>query len=400
MSYSIPEHWGRVSLGELTSDTRPICYGVLKPGPYVIGGVPLVRITDISENIFDDSHLHLISEELDKEFSRSKLIGGEILISIQGTIGRVAICPEQYEGANISRTIAVIEPDSRVDKQFLYWFLRYYGARDLFDAFGATRASLNISTLRELDVPLPPLKEQKRIAAILDKADALRQKRQQAIQLADEFLRSVFLDMFGDPVTNPKGWDELVLKDIANIRSGVTKGKKVDPELAVTLPYMRVANVQDGYLALDDIQYITVSERDAENCRLSKGDILLTEGGDPDKLGRGHVWNDEIKNCIHQNHIFSVRVLDNEFVRPEFLSSVISSSRGKRYFLKVGKQTTGIATINKTVLSEFEPFIPPVTLQDKYLTIVKKANSIKNSFNVNDNALFNSISQKAFAGGL
>ena len=118
--------------------------------------------------------------------------------------------------------------------------------------------------------------------------------------------------MFGDPVTNPKGWEEFVLKDIADIRSGVTKGKKIDPNTALTLPYMRVANVQDGYLDLSTIQTIEVSPRDAEKCRLDAGDILLTEGGDPDKLGRGHVWNNEIENCIHQNHIFSVRVKDQD----------------------------------------------------------------------------------------
>ncbi|WP_243713675.1 restriction endonuclease subunit S, partial [Pseudomonas aeruginosa] len=247
---------------------------------------------------------------------------------------------------------------------------------------------------------LPPLPEQKRIAAILDKADAIRRKRQQAIQLADDFLRAVFLDMFGDPVTNPKGWDEYVLNEIADIRSGVTKGKAVKPEESVTRPYMRVANVQDGYLDLADVQQITVSKRDAEKCLLLDGDILLTEGGDPDKLGRGHVWRGEVEGCLHQNHIFSVRVLDKEFVRPAFLSAIISSPRGKRYFLKVGKQTTGIATINKSVLSEFVPFIPPVTLQDKYLAVVNRIDAVKQSLAEGDVGLFNSLSHKAFAGQL
>ncbi|TOM81398.1 restriction endonuclease, partial [Vibrio parahaemolyticus] len=109
---------------------------------------------------------------------------------------------------------------------------------------------------------------------------------------------------------NPKGWKVSVLKNIAHIRSGVTKGKKIDLSTAITLPYMRVANVQDGYLALDDVQEIAVSPADAQKCKLVSGDILLTEGGDPDKLGRGHVWRDEIPNCIHQNHIFSVRIKD------------------------------------------------------------------------------------------
>ncbi|HHQ4768002.1 TPA: restriction endonuclease subunit S, partial [Aeromonas veronii] len=198
----------------------------------------------------------------------------------------------------------------------------------------------------------------------------------------------------------PKGWEEKTLKDIAVIRSGVTKGKVVSEADAVTLPYMRVANVQDGYLDLSSIQEITVSKNDAEKCKLQIGDILLTEGGDPDKLGRGHVWNGEIDNCIHQNHIFSVRIKNAEYVRPAFLSAVIASQRGKRYFLRVGKQTTGIATINKSVLSDFIPFIPPIDDQDKYLNIVKKVNGMVSNKKNEDVLLFNSLSQKAFSGQL
>lgn len=206
--------------------------------------------------------------------------------------------------------------------------------------------------------------------------------------------------MFGDPVMNPRGWDELVLKDIADIRSGVTKGKKIDPSTAITLPYMRVANVQDGYLDLSDVQEITVSPSDAEKSKLVDGDILLTEGGDPDKLGRGYVWHGEVENCIHQNHIFSVRIHDQEKVTPLFLSAVIGSQRGKRYFLKVGKQTTGIATINKTVLSEFVPIIPPYDRQMKYVAVVKKVQAIKCQQEAANMNLLESISQNAFAGEL
>ncbi len=290
-----------------------------------------------------------------------------------------------------------------LDAKYMFYMVwsdqfRFLGGKAMKGAAGQKRVSADF--LKEFNIPLPPLAEQKRIAAILDKADSLRRKNQQAIQLANQFLRAVFLDMFGDPVTNPKGWDEVELKEIADIRSGVTKGKKIDLSIAVTLPYMRVANVQDGYLDLSSIQNITVSSNDAKKCQLEKGDILLTEGGDPDKLGRGYIWNNEIENCIHQNHIFSVRINDKNKIRPEFLSAVIASQRGKRYFLKVGKQTTGIATINKSVLSEFNPFIPPIEIQDEFIASVNKANRIKQLFSKGEFNLFNALSQKAFAGEL
>lgn len=311
------------------------------------------------------------------------------------------VTPDE-QGLATTELVPLLPDPKRLDRHFLAYYLRSSEFVQWISeqVAGAKMPRVSMDLFWNHEIPLPPLAEQKRIAAILDKADAIRRKRQQAIQLADDFLRAVFLEMFGDPVTNQKGWEEAVLKDIADIRSGVTKGKKINPDDAVTLPYMRVANVQDGYLALDDIQEITVSRRDAEKCKLMIGDILLTEGGDPDKLGRGYVWSGEINNCIHQNHIFSVRVNDQSTIRPAFLSAVISSQRGKQYFLKVGKQTTGIATINKTVLSEFLPFIPPVEVQDKYLEISKKVRSLFLGWGDNCSYAFNALSQKAFFGKL
>jgi type I restriction enzyme S subunit len=209
-----------LTLGELTESTRPISYGVLKPGVEDPDGVPLVRVCDITSNDFDPSQLLRIAPDLDEEFSRSRLDGGEILVSVQGTVGRVAICPQEYAGANISRTIALVAPDARVARRFVYWYLRWLGARDAFETVGTTRASLNIATLRKVPVPVPPLPEQRRIADILDKADAIRRKRKEAIALTEELLRSAFLEMFGDPVTNPKGWPERALGEVVELYAG------------------------------------------------------------------------------------------------------------------------------------------------------------------------------------
>ena len=156
----LPKGWGAVSLADLTSH-RPICYGVLKPGPRQTNGVPLIRITDISADVVDESDIYLITDRLSKEFSRSILRGGEILLSIQGTIGRTAICPQSLAGANVSRTLAVIDPDERVDRRFLrFWCLSRNGR---FPVCGSTRASLNIGAIRDLLVPIAPLPEQHRI---------------------------------------------------------------------------------------------------------------------------------------------------------------------------------------------------------------------------------------------
>ncbi|MFQ2173616.1 restriction endonuclease subunit S [Aeromonas rivipollensis] len=366
-------------------------------------GVPFLRTQNVTSSGLDLTGLMYVTHEFHSQLKKSELHSGDVVISrVVSTKINCAIIPEDLKIANCANIIVVSPKRETLDSRYLMYYLKSVSVqRDLLKRqVGSAQSVVNTSVIKDWLVPHPPLMVQQRIAGILDKADAISQKRQQAITLADDFLRSVFLDIFGNPITNSKGWDEVTLKEIADIRSGVTKGKQVKESDSITLPYMRVANVQDGYLDLSSIQKITVSKRDAEKCKLEKGDILLTEGGDPDKLGRGHVWNGEIENCIHQNHIFSVRIIDREYIRPEFLSAVISSLRGKQYFLKMGKQTTGIATINKTVLSNFMPFVPPVDIQDKYLNIVRKVKGLPMYNEYDYTNLFHSLSQKAFSGQL
>jgi type I restriction enzyme, S subunit len=160
------DRWPTATLGELTQASRPICYGVLKPGPDVSGGVPLVRIVDLEGGQVRTDSLHRISDELDAEFSRSRLAGGEVLLSIQGTIGRVAICPPELAGANISRTVAVIRTDDRLTSRFLAAWLSMKSGR--FETTGSTRSSLNIGTIRAMSVPVPPKAEQELFEARLD----------------------------------------------------------------------------------------------------------------------------------------------------------------------------------------------------------------------------------------
>ena len=230
----------------------------------------------------------------------------------------------------------------------------------------------------------------------------LRQKRKQAIELLDDYLKSVFLEMFGDPVTNPKQWKIKKLEDIADICSGVTKGRKLDKTKVISVPYMRVANVQDEYIDLKEVKKIEVLPSDIEKYKLKSGDLLLTEGGDPDKLGRGGIWKGQIENCIHQNHIFRVR-LDCTFALPEYISAHIGSSYGKRYFIKSAKQTTGIATINSTQLKSFPVLLPELELQNKFSKIVNKSEKIKQKMFTQVEELetqFQALMQKAFKGKL
>ncbi|MBI9061824.1 MAG: restriction endonuclease subunit S [Marinilabiliaceae bacterium] len=164
----------------------------------------------------------------------------------------------------------------------------------------------------------------------------------------------------------PEEWDTVKIKDAAVVQTGLQKGA-IKEGKKVSLPYLRVANVQDGHLNLSEIKYIEVLEDKVERYLLKKGDVLMTEGGDFDKLGRGTIWNDEIDNCLHQNHVFAVRT-DSNILLPYFLNIFSSSEYGKHYFKLCSKQSTNLASINSTQLKNFVVPIPTITEQTTIIT--------------------------------
>lgn len=168
-------------------------------------------------------------------------------------------------------------------------------------------------------------------------------------------------------VTIASDWKLVHLAKVAKIQTGLAKGKK-NLKNPISLPYLRVANVQDGHLDLSEIKYIDVPRNDVERYSLKIGDVLLTEGGDNDKLGRGTVWRGEVETCLHQNHIFVVRP-NLETLDPYFLSLLTNSPYGKMYFRKSAKQSTNLASINTKQLSAFPVLLPPLSEQRTIIDI-------------------------------
>lgn len=167
----------------------------------------------------------------------------------------------------------------------------------------------------------------------------------------------------------PKGWVKTKLVDIATVQTGLSKSAARQGEF-VSRPYLRVANVQDGHLDLSEVKYIDVPVAQQERFRLVSGDILLTEGGDFDKLGRGCLWQGEIEDCVHQNHVFAVRVKESSLLTPVFLALLIQSDRSRAYFVSCAKQTTNLASINSSQLKQLPVLLPPITEQDEILRMI------------------------------
>ncbi|WP_082668442.1 restriction endonuclease subunit S [Tepidimonas taiwanensis] len=156
----------------------------------------------------------------------------------------------------------------------------------------------------------------------------------------------------------PHGWESTLLHRVAEVRSGLSKNSKREGP-TVKKPYLRVANVQDGFLDLSDIKEIDVPANQVARFTLKPGDILLVEGnGNPENLGRGCIWNGQIPDCVHQNHIFSIRILPNSQMLPEFLALQLRSDHGRNYLLSCAKGSTGLSTLNSAQLREFPLFSP------------------------------------------
>ena len=199
-------------------------------------------------------------------------------------------------------------------------------------------------------------------------------------------------------------WEKLV--NIADLVGGVTKGRDFKGRTTIHVIYLRVANVQDGFLDLEEIKEIEVLPEDIDKYRLDYGDILFTEGGDRDKLGRGTIWRNEIEGCIHQNHVYRARLYSSEIL-PEYISLATKTEYSKDYFFNNASQTVNLASINMTTLGKLPIAIPPIAEQKAICDKVNKAfkilDSLRSSYQLTIeeiNQLDRSILAKAFRGEL
>ena len=257
-----------------------------------------------------------------------------------------------------------ILPGEHTDREFMYFLLQWITESIRAASHGIGMLHMTKEGMEKWPVALPPLPEQKRIAARLREQLAEVEKAREALQsqleAAEKIHAAALRAAFGE--ATQATWPKIRVGDVANITAGVTLGRKLPPEGVRKVPYLRVANVKDGRLDLSHITATDAKESEIENLRLHYGDLLLTEGGDPDKLGRGTFWRDELPECIHQNHVFRLR-FDLAKFDPAFLAVQFGSEYGKAYFFAHAKQTTGIATINRKVLDQFPLLRPTLAIQ-------------------------------------
>lgn len=313
-----------------------------------------------------------------------------------------------WDAGVISPLYPVFRVRPGFDPRFVYRLLSSNRMVARYDSisFGSVPRRRRASTrdFLQLELPaLPHVTDQRRIADILDQAGALLAQRQQAVATIDELGRAIYEDMFGrDEVTARGAARALPLQDLALVSSGITMGRKISGPTR-PIPYVTVANVQDRHLDLRVVKAIEATDAEIERYRLLENDLLLTEGGDPDKLGRGSLWRGELEVCIHQNHIFRVRVTRPDLVESTYLNWHVGSQRGKAYFLRSAKQTTGIASINSTQLKAFPVLLPPLGEQLKFadrITAVSQQTEVARQALRAANGFMSALQHRAFSGEL
>lgn len=309
------------------------------------------------------------------------------------------LIPEE-KGIGTTELVPLMPDPKRLDRGYL----AHYLMTDRFVTWitehsaGAKMPRACMSDFWCHEIPLPPLPEQKRIAATLNKADIIRRKRQQAIELADQFLQSVFLDMFGDPVENSNGWESRDLSDaLVFLTSGsqgwakyyAAKGDK----------FIRIQNVGKNDLLLDDMACVQAPKgAEADRTRLKLGDVMLSITAD---LGRSAVATEEIAGAYINQHLALLRI-DQDQLKPRYLSAFLASSGGTRQFEMKNKSAVK-AGLNFDDIRSLRIPIPPLPLQEKYESIYNKVINSKRSLVAARNAgeeMTLSLSQRAFSGDL
>jgi type I restriction enzyme S subunit len=347
--------------------------------------------------------------ELGLSSSSAKLIEPPfLLLAMYGaSIGKTGISTIR---AATNQAIAWCRPHDDIDLDFIHFYLRYTKKSLVDQGQGGAQPNISRSIVLEQPIPLAPVAEQRRIVQRIDELLSEIAEGEAALERArcdlDTWRRALLKAAVTGELTRewreanrptesgadlvasirgngpggasaarrrnrsaakqafdttelpemPANWGWARLCDLGEIVGGVTVDKKRTPSKPADVPYLRVANVQRGHLDLSEIKYIRVERDVAVRLQLKPGDLLLNEGGDRDKIGRGWVWQGEVQECIHQNNVFRVRL--REGINPYFVSHY-ANEMGRRFFVEKGKQTTNLASISLSKISELPVPVPP-----------------------------------------
>lgn len=327
---------------------------------------------------------------------------GDILVStVRPNLNGVAKVPDELDGAIASTGFCVLRPNRELlDRNFLFQWVKstMFIGEMVRLATGASYPAVSDRIVLASSIPLPPLPEQRRIAAILDQADALRAKRREALAQLDSLTQSIFIEMFGDPATNPKGW--LICK-IGDLLESASYGTSEKSSSEGQFPVLRMNNITRlGDIDLTDLKYMDLAESEYERYLVRSGDVLFNRTNSADLVGKTAIYRYSYRAAYAG---YLIRLRTNEDNDPEYLARFLNTAFAKKMLRGMCKSIIGMANINATEIQAMKIAKPPLAIQREFglriNAIEREKETHRKSLAEFDN-LFASLQHRAFRGEL
>ena len=358
-------------------------------------GEVCIQITDGSHNppsgVEQSEYLMLSSKNIDDDFitldsprflshsdyiaenKRTTVSEGDLLMTIVGTIGRVAIVPKELKGICLQRSVAVIKPNKEIiNNRYLMYQLQNMRSFLEKEARGVAQKGIYLKQVSQLDIKLPEIEQQKQIVKVLDKVSKLISLRKQQLAKLDELVKARFVEMFGTFPANPFRWSIGKIQDVV---SDVRYGSSRPAVEGGKYPYLRMNNITySGELDLRDTKRIDIPDSELDKCTVRRGDVLFNRTNSKELVGKTCVYNrDELMVLAG----FVIRVRVNERIRSDVLSAFLNMDFSKRMLIGMCKTAIGQANINAKELQNIDLYIPPIELQDQFVTLKNKIDQQK-----------------------
>ncbi len=385
----------RIKIGEVCDILNGYAF---KSEKYVDSGIRIIRIANVQKGYIEDNSPAFYpydSSGLEKYI----LEEGDLLMSLTGNVGRVAILDKAFLPAALNQRVACLRMKGHtVSKKYLFHLLNsdFFEQQCIHSSKGVAQKNMSTEWLKEYEIPLYSTDTQNHIIVTLDKLQSIIAHRKQQLEKLDELVKARFVEMFGDPETNPMGWDKRPLsRIITNANNGMARrGNDSDGYIV-----MRLIELQDGFIDYSNPNRITLTDIEKKRYRLLENDFLFARvNGNPENVGRCAVFYDIGEPVYHNDHI--IRVHFNEaFLNGCFASSLFNSVYGKRQMRAQIKTSAGQYTINQEGIGAIQAILPPLSLQEQFATFVQQIDKSKVAVQkALDEAqlLFNSLMQEYF----
>lgn len=382
-----------VALGDLCTFTGGGTPSRKQPD-YFSGDIPWATVKDFKHFTIEDTEEH-INEQAVRDSAANIVERGSVLLVTRVGLGKVAVAGTRLA---INQDIKAVQPNADLDPAFLFWFLLSQAERLQSMGTGATVKGITLNDVRAIRCPVPPLREQHRIVDLLSRAESIVRLRREAQRKAAELIPAIFLDMFGDPIANPRRWSITHVGDLGLVQLGRQRSPKYQTG-KFTRSYVRVANVLEDRIDTTDLLSMDFDDRDFKQYRLEHGDILLNEGQSTELVGRPAMWRNEVAECCFQNTLIRFQPDRAKLVSEFSLAAMLNYYRSG-VLSRISSKTSSVAHLGAARFAKLPLYVPPIDLQHQFAAKAEAVRGIiarQTAALVTAQATFDALLHRAFA---